>query len=91
VNLPAYKAGHQKGNPELNLGELIPQTPRKKPFIPVHSTAKAGVHKYLKQLDSCFRRNDNEGKIRLFTKPSTLKLPNPIREIESPFSTHKIT
>ena len=24
--------------------------------------AKAGVHKELKSLDSCFRRNDNEGK-----------------------------
>jgi len=24
--------------------------------------AKVGVHKMLKSMDSCFRRNDNEGK-----------------------------
>ena len=34
--------------------------------------AKAGVHNYLKSLDSCFRRNDKQEQIGLFTSPSVL-------------------
>ena len=34
---------------------------------------KAGVHNHLKSLDSCFRRNDKQEQIGLFTSPSILE------------------
>jgi hypothetical protein len=39
---PRLQGGASKRKPKFTLGELIPQTPRNKPFTPVHSTGYSG-------------------------------------------------